>query len=683
MASRLVRSLFVAILVIASGPPAPARASHPIPTPTVVQQNLIVPWDLDFAADGTMFVTERAGRIQVYASGQPGAALLHTTDVQFVRSEHESGLNGIAVDVDFAANPYIYVCASRDADGAGNPAEWRNEVLRYQVTPERALTNPEVIFIGGAAAFQHNGCALEMDASGKLWVGIGDGAVAARAQDPNSLNGKILRINRDGSIPADNPLMSGDDDPTAVYSMGHRNPQGIAFEPGTGQVWAAEHGPSVNDEINRILPGENYGWPCYTGAGTPFITSGCGPASAYSNPAWSSGGATIATSGMTFLDHPIWEAWAGTAVVAQLKEQDLRRFTLSNGGTTMTQANLFLDGQFGRLRAAVLAPDGALYATTSNGTNDRILRIVPGEVVIDRFAGVDRFATAAATSAGTFPPGVPVAYVATGRNFPDALAGGAAAARDRGPVLLVNPTGTPAVTVTELQRLQPQRIVVLGGTSAISQAVQNELATFAPGGASRLSGPDRYATAAVISRATFAANVPVAYVATGLAFPDALSGGPAAGLEGGPILLVTPTAIPSATATELDRLDPQRIVVLGGTGAVSAQVAINLQQYTPSGIVRRSGADRYETAVAVSQGSFPAGARHVFVATGQNFPDGLAGGPAASRRGGPLLLVPGSSVPASVAAELVRLDPDRVTILGGTSVVTDAVQAQIDALLNP
>ena len=380
---------------------------------------------------------------------------------------------------------------------------------------------------------------------------------------------------------------------------------------------------------------------------------------------------------------PLWEAWAGTAVVAQLKEQDVRRFTLANGGTTMTQEDLFFDGQFGRLRAAVLGPDGALYVTTSNGTNDRILRVVPGEVVVDRLAGPDRYATAAATSAATFPPGVPVAYVATGRNFPDALAGGAAAARDRGPVLLVTDVGVPAVTAAELQRLRPQRIVVLGGTSVITQAVQNQLATFAPGGASRLAGADRFATAAAISGATFAAGVPVAYVATGLAFPDALSGGPAAGREGGPILLVTPTAIPASTAAELERLDPQRIVVLGGTGAVSAQVANDLQRYTPSGIIRRSGADRYATAVAVSQGSFPGGARHVFVATGQNFPDGLAGGPAAALRGGPLLLVPGTSLPPAVSAELLRLDPDRVTILGGTGVVTDAVQAQIHALLNP
>ena len=683
MASRLIGSLLAAVVIVVIGPPPPARGSHPIPTPTVVQQNLTIPWDLDFAPDGTMFVTERWGRISVYASGAPNASLLTTTIVPIVRAEHESGLNGIAVDVDFAANPYIYVCAARDADGTGSGAPWLNEVLRYQVMPDRSLANAEVIFTGAAAAFQHNGCAVEMDASGKLWLGIGDGAVAARAQDPDSLNGKILRINRDGSIPSDNPIMPGNDEPNAVYSMGHRNPQGIAFEPGTGQVWAAEHGPSVDDEINRILPGGNYGWPCYTGAGNPFTPAGCGPASAYSSPAWTSGAATIATSGMTFLDHPLWEAWAGSAVVAQLKEQDVRRFTLANSGTTLTQADLFFDGQFGRLRAAVLGPDGALYMTTSNGTNDRILRVVPGDVVVDRFAGPDRYATAAATSAAHFParrtgrirrhrqefPGRPRRWA---RGRPRSRAG---PPRHRRRYPGRHGCRAPA----------PQAAAHRGPrwTGVITQAVQNQLATFAPGGASRLAGADRFATAAAISAATFAAGVPVAYVATGLAFPDALSGGPAAGREGGPILLVTPTAIPASTAAELERLDPQRIVVLGGTGAVSAQVAIDLQRYTPSGIVRRSGADRYATAVAVSQGSFPAGARHVFIATGQNFPDGLAGGPAAALRGGPLLLVPGTSMPPAVSAELLRLDPDRVTILGGTGVVTDAVQAQIHALLNP
>ncbi|MGH2402038.1 MAG: cell wall-binding repeat-containing protein, partial [Candidatus Limnocylindria bacterium] len=195
-------------------------------------------------------------------------------------------------------------------------------------------------------------------------------------------------------------------------------------------------------------------------------------------------------------------------------------------------------------------------------------------------------------------------------------------------------------------------------------------------------GTDRCATAAAISRATFATGVPVAYVATGVDYPDALAGVPAAGVQRGPVLLVRPTALPGATATELGRLKPQRIVILGGTGAVSAAVAAQLQTYTPSTVQRRSGADRYATAVAISRATFAPAVPQVFIATGRNYPDGLTGGPAAALRGGPLLLVPGTSLPSSVSAELLRLDPRRVTILGGTGAVSDEVRAQINALLN-
>ena len=205
----------------------------------------------------------------------------------------------------------------------------------------------------------------------------------------------------------------------------------------------------------------------------------------------------------------------------------------------------------------------------------------------------------------------------------------------------------------------------------------------APGGASRLWGADRYETAAAISRSTFGASVPVAYIATGTNYPDALGGVPAAGVAGGPILLVRSSELPSATRTELQRLQPQRIVVLGGSGAVSDLVASQLQPYTSSPIERRAGADRYETAVAISRAEFGSTVSHVFIATGTNFPDGLSGGPAAASVGGPMLLVRGTSLPASVRDELLRLSPRRVTILGGMSVVSESIHAEITHLLNP
>jgi glucose/arabinose dehydrogenase/putative cell wall-binding protein len=682
VAARLVVSLLVVVLAVTAGPRPTAVAANPVPTIEVVQDGLVIPWDVAFAPGGTMFVTERPGRIRTYASGAPDAPLISTTTIPAVRAEHESGANGIAVDVNFATNRFIYVCASRDPDGTGS-APWVNEVLRYRVTAQRTLDQMTVIFTGARADFQHNGCSVRMDAGGYLWVGIGDARIPDLAQDPDSLNGKILRMTRTGGVPADNPIMPGAGGRSHVYSMGHRNPQGIGFEPGTGRVYASEHGPNVNDEINLILPGANYGWPCYTGAGTPYLPNGCGPASAYSPAAWASGGATIATSAMTFLSHAIWQDWRGSAVVSQLKEQDLRRFVGSNGGATMKQVDLLFDGEYGRLRAAVQAPDGALYVTTSNGTSDMVLRIVPGNVLIERYAGADRYATAALVSRRTFNPGVPTVYVATGATYPDALSGGAAAARVPGPVLLVTPSSIPAVTRTEILRLAPQRIVVLGGTGAISASVEANLDALAPGGASRLAGADRYETAAVVSRSTFGAGVPVAYIATGINYPDALAAVPAAGVERGPILLTRPGAIPAATRAELLRLRPGRIVVLGGTAAISAEVATQLQSYTPVPIQRRAGVDRYETAVLVSRASFGPGVSHVYIATGTNYPDGLSGGPAGAVAPGPLLLVPGTSVPVAVRNELLRLSPNRVTILGGMGAVSESIRGQINDLLNP
>ncbi|MBA2633827.1 MAG: cell wall-binding repeat-containing protein, partial [Chloroflexi bacterium] len=302
---------------------------------------------------------------------------------------------------------------------------------------------------------------------------------------------------------------------------------------------------------------------------------------------------------------------------------------------------------------------------------------------MQRLSGGDRYATAAAVSAASFVPGVAVAYVATGANFPDALAAGAAAAERGGPVLLVTGSNVPASTAAELARLRPGTIKVVGGPSVVSDGVLDTLRGYATSGvAQRLAGANRYATAAAVSADTFAPNGAVAYVATGANFPDALAGVPAAGLAGAPILLTAPDGIPGDTAAELSRLRPGRIVVLGGPGVVSDGVAAGLAGYAVSGNVQRlAGADRYSTSVAVSTGSF-ATSDTVFIATGTNFPDALGGGPVAGIVPGPLLLVPGGTLPASVAGELLRLDPGRVVVLGGPSVVSEAVVNEIRWLLS-
>ena len=298
-----------------------------------------------------------------------------------------------------------------------------------------------------------------------------------------------------------------------------------------------------------------------------------------------------------------------------------------------------------------------------------------------RVAGADRYATAAAISASVFGPGVPVAYVAAGMVFSDALAGGVAAGRRGGPMLLVGRDDIPAATAGELSRLQPKEIVVLGGTTVVSDGVVSALRAYTTGGVRRLAGPDRYATAAAISDATFAPGAGVAYVATGAGYADALSGGVAAGRQGGPVLLVSRDQVPGATAHELGRLKPKRIVVLGGTAVVSDAVVGDLRAYTTGTVTRLAGADRYATAVALSKATTGNGVSGtVYVAAGDGFADGLAGTPAAIRAGRPLLLVPSGTVPSEILDELRRLNPSRIVILGGTSAVSSAVAAQIAAL---
>lgn len=315
---------------------------------------------------------------------------------------------------------------------------------------------------------------------------------------------------------------------------------------------------------------------------------------------------------------------------------------------------------------------------------DDLWNVIRGRLAgsVTRLAGADRYGTAAAISAASYPPGVPAVYVATGADYPDALAAGPAATRAGGPVLLVTGNGVPAATVQELQRLRPARIVVLGGPAVVSDGVLAALQPYAgAGGVNRLAGADRYATAAAVSAATFPTGVPVAYVSTGTAFPDALTGGVAAGREGGPLLLVQPNRLPDVTAGELSRLQPGRVVVLGGTGAVSDGVLAALQPYASSGTVTRlAGSDRYETALAISRATTPGQVSTVYVATGRAFADGLAGSPPGARAGVPLLIVNPAGLSPSVAAELRRLNPNRIVVLGGTAAVPDAVVGQITAL---
>jgi putative cell wall-binding protein len=316
-------------------------------------------------------------------------------------------------------------------------------------------------------------------------------------------------------------------------------------------------------------------------------------------------------------------------------------------------------------------PGGVFYALMPSIRNR-----VAAELV-ERFGGADRFGTAATISARVFPSAAMV-LVANGLNFPDAIAGGPAAAQLDAPLLLTRPDELPGVTQAEIQRLAPNQIVVLGGPASISDAVLNQLAPLAPGGAMRVSGADRYETAAAISAAFFPA-ASIVVIASGSNFPDALAGGPAAAYFDAPLLLVRPNEIPLATRTELQRLAPSHIVLLGGVGAVSAAVESELATFASGTTGRLGGADRYATAAAISA-VFPA-TPSVMLASGANFPDALAGGPAAALLAGPLLLVQGSVMPESTRAALARLRAMRVPVLGGPAAVGETVLQQARSAL--
>jgi glucose/arabinose dehydrogenase len=339
---------------VTEGPPG-SRA-----TIEVVARRLETPWALAFAPDGRLFVTERPGRIRLIAGGRlqrkPVAVLK-------VVERGESGLMGMALDPHFEDNGFLYVCYSADIGGG------RGVNRLSRLTFHDGAAAGELILLDRLpAAEMHDGCRVKFGPDGKLYFSLGDAGVAELAQRLDSLAGKILRVNSDGSVPADNPLPG-----SPVYSFGHRNPQGLAWDR-DGRMIASEHGPTGRDEINLIRPGANYGWPRVRGKAGD---------SRYVDPLIESGDDTWAPSGIAI--------HGGDLFVAGLRGQQLYRMTIGRDLEVARAASL-LDRTYGRLRDVVVGPEGALYVTTSNrdgyttdidDDDDRILKVTrPDDVAI-------------------------------------------------------------------------------------------------------------------------------------------------------------------------------------------------------------------------------------------------------------------------------------------------------------
>lgn len=298
----------------------------------------------------------------------------------------------------------------------------------------------------------------------------------------------------------------------------------------------------------------------------------------------------------------------------------------------------------------------------------------PAESSVERLAGSNRFATAAAVARAQYPDGAPLAFVATGANHADAIAISAAAA-GVGPVLLVERDRLPSETAAELRRLSPFAILVVGGDQAVSEATMIEVARYAGRETRRIAGSNRFATAAEISEAAFDAGSDIAFVVNGGDFRDGLSATPAAAAFGGPLLLTSADTLPVETESELRRLTPDRIVVVGHTSDVADSVVARLEELAPE-VIRIGDPDDATTSVEVSRATFTS-APAAFIATSADFADGLTGGAFAGALPAPLLLVTRDAVSDAVKCELVRLGTTEIAILGGPSAISERVADEL------
>ena len=349
-----------------AAPPGPPLTTPPPDVPALaveaVVDGLDHVWDVVQAPDGTLLVDERVGGFTAVLPDGTVRTVEADFDDLFARGE--TGLMGLALDPGFTQNRLLYSCQGV-RDGSIAVVGW---TISADWGTATRVADP---LVGGLPlnerSGRHGGCRLRFAPDGVLLVGTGDTAGGTVAQDPQSLGGKVLRVD-----PA-----SGERE---VWTLGHRNVQGLAVRPGSGQVFSVEHGPDVDDEVNLLQPGGNYGWdPDGNGSYDESVPMTDESIAGAIPAVWSSGRPTLATSGAAFLDGPQWGAYDGLLLVGLLKAQGVLALRLDDDGALVEQFRVpELDGAFGRLRSVLQGGDGHLYVTTDNGGNaDRLLRITP------------------------------------------------------------------------------------------------------------------------------------------------------------------------------------------------------------------------------------------------------------------------------------------------------------------
>jgi aldose sugar dehydrogenase len=362
--------------------PSPPVPATPEPNPAldvaVVAEGLDHPWDVAQAPDSTLLLDERAGGLTAVLAD--GTVQQLDADFGDLFATGETGLMGLVLDPGFAQTRRFYTCQGVEEDGGAEI-----QVIAWTVDPGwAAATRVDDPLIDDIPVNErigrHGGCRLRFDDTGALLVGTGDNAVATNAQDPGTVAGKVLRVDpATGGAAAGNPFLGRADADPRVWTYGHRNVQGLAVRPGSGQVYAAEHGPRRDDEVTLLRPGGNGAFaPQGPGYGE-FV-----PMTDLSLPdalpaTWASGDSTIASSGATFLAGEQWQGYEGLLLLGVLKDRGVLALRVADDGTLLEQFRLpELEGTYGRIRTVQQGGDGALYVTTDNGDgDDQLLRVTP------------------------------------------------------------------------------------------------------------------------------------------------------------------------------------------------------------------------------------------------------------------------------------------------------------------
>jgi len=348
----------------------PADAAEP--KLVSVARGLANPWAVAFLPDGRFLVTERAGRLRIIERdgrlGEPVAGLPE------VDAGGQCGLLDVVLDPKFADNSFVYWSYAERGEGGNSTA-----VARGKLQGNR-LAEVQVIFrqLPKVSSTLHCGSRLVFARDGRLFVVLGDRF--SRKDDAQKLDnhlGKVVRIEADGKVPADNPFVSTAGARPEIWSLGHRNMQGAALHPQTGELWASEHGPQGGDELNRVLPGRNYGWPLFTfgrnyGTGTRIGEEGPKPGFEPPLKVWLP--LSVAPSGMAFLTSERYPGWQGNLFLGTLRGETLLRLELD--GSNVVKEERLLGKANSRIRDVRQGPDGFLYVLTDSA-DGQLLRLMP------------------------------------------------------------------------------------------------------------------------------------------------------------------------------------------------------------------------------------------------------------------------------------------------------------------